>query len=101
MEYFVYELCFVRLAPFGSPRGALGLPLAVLWGPFGEPLGNIGNFIENWMSFTEKCVKFMKQSTQNCFWELASGARGASGASGSGVSKCCSDPPFHTRRGSG
>ena len=64
-------------------------------------------FIRNWTSFTEKSVKFMKLSTQNSFLEFAPGARrargapGARGARGSGVSKCCSDPPFHTRRGSG
>ena len=44
-------------APFGSLWPALGLPLA----PFWEPLGHICNFIKNWMSFTEKCVNFMKQ----------------------------------------
>ena len=34
------------LLPSDSPRSALGLPLAVVWGPFGERLGHIGNFIE-------------------------------------------------------
>ena len=68
------------LAPFGSLWGALGLPLAVLWGPFGEPLGHIGNFIENWTSFTEKCIKFIKQLTKTRFLEFASGATGATGA---------------------
>ncbi len=59
------------------------------------------DFIEIWTSFTEKCVKFTKLYSKMSFLELARGARGATGASGSGVSKCCSDPPFHTRRGSG
>ena len=33
--------------------------------------------------------------------ELATGARRARGDPGSGVRKCCSDPPFHMPRGSG
>ena len=33
MEYFVYELCFVPLAPFGS----LGVPLGCPWGALGLP----------------------------------------------------------------
>ena len=55
-------------------------------------------FYKKWTSFTETCVKFIKLSTKHSFWELARGARGIPG---SGVSKCCSDPPFYTRRGSG
>ena len=49
-EYLVYELCLgpLALAPLGVPLGS------------GERLGHIGNFIKNQMSFTEKCVKFMK-----------------------------------------
>ena len=33
--------------------------------------------------------------------ELARGCRGGHRGSGSGVKNRCSDPPFHTRRGSG
>ena len=69
-----------------------------------EPDTIVIDFFENWTSFTEKCIKFIKQSTTNCFLEFArraGRARGARGIPGSGVSKCCSDPPFHTRRGSG
>ena len=44
------------LGAFGSLWPALGPPLAV----FGQPLGHSGDFIENWTSFTEECVKFTK-----------------------------------------
>ena len=101
MEYFFMNSVlslWLPLAPFGSPWRALGLPLPVLQGPFGEPLGHIGNFIENWTSFTEKCVKFTKLYSKHSFWEFAPGATGAPGASGSGVMKCCSDLPS-TRAG--
>jgi len=65
-------------APFGCPWASFGFPLAL----FGGPLVHIGNFIENWTSVTEKCVKFMKQSTKTSFLEFASGASGARGAHG-------------------
>ena len=82
------------LGAFGSLWPALGLPLAL----FGEPLGHIGNFIENWTSFTEKCVKFTKLSSKTSFLEFATGASSASDIRGSGVKKCCSDLPS-TRAG--
>ena len=60
----------LRFDSLGSPWTLSGRPLGAfgfLWPPlgpplalFGQPLGHIGNFIENWMSFTEKCVKFTK-----------------------------------------
>ena len=86
------RLCRSCLRRFGSLRKNTPLDFWIIYG------GHIGNFIEKWTSFTEKCVKFMKPSTKNCFWELASGASRARGAPGSGVSKCCSDPPS-TRAG--
>ena len=86
------RLCRSCLLRFGSLRKNTPLDCMTIFGC------NIGNFIENWTSFTEKCVKCMKPSTKNSFGEFASGA---TRAPGSGVSKCCSDPPFHTRRGSG
>jgi len=42
------------LDPFGSIWLALGLPSAL----FGEPLSHICNYIENLMSFTQKCIKY-------------------------------------------
>ena len=64
----------------------------------------LGYLIENWTSFTEKCVKFTKLYSKNSFSVFArlSPLSPLSRLShGSGVMKCCWDPPFHTRRGSG
>jgi len=79
------------LGAFGPLWPALGPPLAL----FGQPLGHIGNFIEIWMSFTEKCVKFTKPYSKITFCVFARRSRRSHG---SGVMKCCSDPPF-TRAG--
>ena len=82
------------LGAFGSLWPALGPPLAL----FGQPLGHIGNFIENWTSFTEKCVKFTKLSSKYGFCVFARFARLSHGSRRSGGMKCCSDPPS-TRAG--
>ena len=76
------------LGAFGSLWPALGRSLAL----FGQPLGHTGNFIENWTSFTEKCVKFTKLSSKIGFCVFARGSRRSGGM------KCCSDPPS-TRAG--
>ena len=59
------------------------------------------DFIEKWTSFTEKCVKFTKLCSKISFCVFARRSRRSRQSHGSGGMKCCSDPPFHTRRGSG
>ena len=58
LAHLVCTICTIPFgcpwAPFGYPLGPFGLPLGSLWlslADFAEPLGHIGNFIENWTSF--------------------------------------------------
>ena len=53
------------------------------------------DFIGNWTSFTEKCVKFTKLYSKTSFLVFARWSRRSRR---SGVMKCCSDPPS-TRAG--
>ena len=95
----------VSLGCLCLPLDCLWLPLVVLWGPFGLPWDPLGRK----SFFCSKCTTSLRANVQkslqntagSSLLEFACGARGARGFCGSGVSKCFSDPPFHTRRGSG
>ena len=85
------------LAAFGSLWPAFGLPLAL----FGEPLGHIGNFTENWTSFTEKCVKFTKLYSKNQLLCICLLVPLVPLVPLKWWHEVLLGPPFHTRRGSG
>ena len=100
--------------PFGSLWGALGLPLAVLWGPcgrFGPPVGSLWGALGTcgiplghlWglfgpssgvcckldVTFRAKCSQVPRLATKSSLPEFSSGFPGFPG---SGVRNRCSDP---------
>ena len=94
MEYVFYELCFIPLA--------LGVPLGSLWPSSGVPLGSpwatLSILLKIGRPLPRNVVKFTKLYSENSFSVFAPLSRLSYG---SGVMKCCWDPPFHMRRGSG
>ena len=84
---FMYFLCI--LMHFGGPWGTLGGP----WGggPWGEP-----RFLSSTTPVDEIKPPGTRSGCHGCH-----GCRGCRGCHGSGVIDCCSDPPFHARRGPG
>ena len=108
------------LDPFGRPWPPLGhhlgpfwvlwLPLAVIWVLFGSiwpslglPLAFLG--LPGCSGFTLEFIlranvaQVLRLRTKSSLPEFARGSCGSRGIPGSGVSKCCSEPPFYTRRG--
>ena len=95
----------VPLGSFGVPLGSFGVPLGSFWGALGLLLGCPGDSL--WPASGSPVPGEVASSQvpriaiRSAFFELISGIPGIPGIRGSGVIQCCSEPPFHTRRGSG
>ena len=95
-------------APFGFLWGALGLLWGALglllrcpWAPFGVPLGSLWPASGSPVPGEVASSQVPRIAIRSAFFELIPRIPGIRGIRGSGVIQCCSEPPFHTRRGSG